>query len=165
MRLTKEHVGKWVRRTNWNEDSSSVKVLDVDEAQVFVYDPDRPNDRDSIFDPSDTEGEWEIDNCLTQEGLSLLEAMRSGKDFREIGSTDRWYNGKAGILTFADRRVDEHDPLLITKMLTDRYELKPDPEPKKVEITAEMFDTAWKAASSIYARSFCEGVKKALGLL
>ena len=80
-----------------------------------------------------------------REGLSLLEAMQSGKEFRRIGYGDKGYWIGTNGLTW----VSTNKPVVLyTYDLTDRYELKPDPmPPKSVEVTAADIDAAVSVAS------------------
>ena len=99
------------------------------------------------------------------QGLSLLEAMESGKPFRMIGDSQWFYVDADGYTCW----VDGKEMLVKVAGLTARYELKPDPvPPKSVQVTAADISQAWTEWQCehglIRASTFRDHLIKHLGL-
>lgn len=90
-------------------------------------------------------------------GLSLLEAMESGKEFREIGTLNWFHIDALGYVCWSDGK----EMLLNTARCSARYELKPDP--KKVEVTESMIREAFYKHNYRHS-NLIENVIKELGL-
>ena len=177
MRLTQEHIGVKVRRPDWLADEYFVPVRLVPgvprdsypypgDVVGTIYTPRSVAQNDCWWKNTDT---WELYQTPIQKskpGLSLTEAMRSGKDFRPLGSTNWCFVNGLGLIVIQFAKTLQTEAAITIEWLESRYELRPDP--KKVEVTkdrlAEILDAFYKQVSVYTPRDYHEFLIKQLGL-
>lgn len=143
--LTESHIGVKVCLPHWEEGKhfipSESQEPNSDEAvRGTMYDKNGKSEHHSWFNDED----WYLyrePETKAPEGLSLQEAMASGKDFRPIGGEYWCFTAPHGTVIIRHESSDVNAPLNLN-FINARYELKPDP--KKVEITAAQLEKVWK---------------------
>ena len=131
MRITKEHIGKRIIRRN------KFGTVVNDGIVKDVYEPTADSRKyvqlegsgclgPYLWQDSSEFGSWELVS-EEPEGISLLEAMQSGREFHRIGEDGVWSwfcVDRSGYLKYATSgclvAIDAN-------MLTARYKLKPEP--------------------------------------
>lgn len=138
--------------------------------------------KSGVMDGKDLVAEWVDDDRVPDlilqgsvipkpQGLSLLEAMQSGKEFRipDPNAPHKnfpWFNYFDGFVADDEGYAIQVD----AGMLTARYELKPDPvPPRSVQVTAADIDLAFGWVGVAFYNDVCKEavariIKKRLGL-
>ena len=119
--------------------------------------------------------EW-VDEPAAPQGLTLLEAVQSGKEFRAVGghwkcgSEAGWFewNAAEGAVCYTG---SSQEMWIDQEVLTTRYELRSEPVPpgpKSVQVTAADIDAAyyqWRTSDkAMGANELIDTIKKHLGL-
>jgi len=142
--LTKSHVGVKVCLPGWEEGSYFVPSDSQDpnsEELVRGTGYDKYGKYETAWF---NDQEWYLYLGLeakAPEGVSLQEAIGSGKDFRPIGDEVWCYYAKMPGTVVIRHESGEINAPLNPAFINARYELKPDP--KKVEVTAAQLEKAW----------------------
>jgi len=151
MKLGPEHIGRRVRRNCWYPTvwivPSSIKgpeVIGVDEMAEDYREFCGLDDDWLILDEEPigfVNGKWSGTPETNPLGLSLLDAVRSGKEFKAIGSTnEQWLEYIDGRLYCGKIELTLSN---LENWLSAHYELKP--ESKKVEITKDQILNSLKS--------------------
>jgi len=173
--LTKEHAGVRVCLPFWNERGGDILYFVPGSGQDFFT--GAYIDGTNYFKNGTTgldywynDEQWHLyqgpEAPLEKEpvGLSLEEAMDSGKDFRLVGDRSWCYVSNHGAVVIRHESGDLEAPLT-RFMINGRYELKPDP--KKVEVTAAQLEKVWKECvmqGGLGVNDWLSYIKRELGL-
>lgn len=144
MILTEKHIGVKVCLPGWDEGDYFIPS----ESQDLGSD-ERVNGTNYYKGGSTVQDSWfneegwylyQEPEAKAPEGLSLQDAIGSGKDFRPIGDEVWCYYAKMpGTVVIRHESGEVNAPLNLA-FVNARYELKP--EPKKVEVTAAQLEKA-----------------------
>ena len=165
------HAGPMVEGTTYMKDGAGWPDRWLNEAVWSLYE-DRHEDVAAKFAEIGHPGTWGQTTPVPPaqpKDYSLLEAVRSGRRFRNVlnqkTSGDWIYvDEETDILHWCDSKL----PFAMCEFnLTARYVLEPEPR-KPVEVTEESFDAAWHKAATEQQntdRPFRECLKEALGIV